>query len=50
MQDQLHMYENFIFDFYRQNQNLSLNFPLTVPVAVEIHLLILEGTYKNLPN
>lgn len=50
MQDQLHVYENFIMDFYREKHNLSLNFFLTVPVAVEIHLLLLEGAYKNLSN
>lgn len=50
MQDQLHVYENFILDFYREKYNLSLNFFLTVPVAEEIHLLVLEGTYKNQSN
>lgn len=50
MQDRLHVCENFILAFYREKHNLPLNFFLTLPVAVEIHLLILEGAYKNLSN
>jgi len=48
MQDRLHVYENLILDFYREKHNSSLKFFPEVPLAVEIHLLILEGTYRKL--
>lgn len=50
MQDRLHVYGNLILDFYREKQNLLLNFFPAGPLAVENHLLIVEGTFRNQSN
>lgn len=50
MQDRFHMYENLTLDFYKKKCNVSLDFWPAVPLAVEIHLLVLEGVYRNVSN
>lgn len=50
IQDRFHVNENLIPDFYREKHNLSSNFFPAVPLTVEIHFFILEGTYRNVSN